>query len=89
MLSRISRRIRNQAKPVQQTKGLFDAPAVGAQTGAVQGATAGDDRPHSSDPHPAAIAVMVIATVGVQPLWPVSEAAHAPGGPCPATAATE
>lgn len=56
---------------VQPSEGAFDDPADLAQTGTVRDAAAGD---HRGDPAPAqqrAVLVVVVATVGEQPAWPV------------------
>jgi hypothetical protein len=53
------------AEPVQQAKALLNHPPVDTQPGAVRGAAAGDDRLDAGGPHPAAVAVVVVAAVGV------------------------
>ena len=53
------------AEPVQQGQGLFDDPADLAESGAVFGATTGDDRFDTPVADLSAVAVVVLATVGV------------------------
>ncbi len=52
-------------KPVQQREALFDDPTQLAQPGAVLGATAGDDRRDAEFADKTAVAVVVVAAVGV------------------------
>jgi hypothetical protein len=51
---------------VQQRVGLLHDPPVLAQAGAVRGAAAGDDGLDAFDPDPAAVAVVVVAAIGVK-----------------------
>src|SRR5690606_16538330 len=56
-------------EPVQQGNGLLDHPPVGAEPGAVCGAAAGDAGTDAFGVHPPAMAVVVVAAVGVDGLW--------------------
>ncbi len=51
------------AEPVQVGKGAFHDPALGARTGAVPGAAAGDQWLHAKVPDQAAVLVVVVAAV--------------------------
>jgi hypothetical protein len=52
--------------PVQQGDGLLHDPPVDTEAGAVRAAPAADDRLDAFDPNLAAVAVVVVAPVGVQ-----------------------
>jgi hypothetical protein len=51
------------AEPVQVGERTFHDPALGAESGAVLGAPAGDDRLHTEIPDQAAVLVVVVAAV--------------------------
>jgi hypothetical protein len=53
---------------VQQGDGLFDDPSSGAEAGAVGDAASGDDRGDAPVAQLAAVDVVVVAPVGVDPL---------------------
>ena len=55
---------------MQQGQRLLGDPAVLAQPGAVFGAAPGDDRRDTHRPNLLAIVVVVVGTVGCDPLWP-------------------
>lgn len=57
------------AEPVQKGDGLLDDPASGAESGAVADAASGDDRGDPPGSQVLAVAVVVVAPVGVEPLW--------------------
>lgn len=56
------------AEPVQQCDGLFDDPAVDAQTGAVFGAASGELGPDPLGSHKITVFVVVVGPVGIQRL---------------------
>jgi len=56
---------------VEVADGAFDDPAVPADPGAVAGLAAGDRVAHAAGTQQAAVLVVVIATVGDQPVWAV------------------
>lgn len=66
------------AEPVQQGEGTFDDPAVNTEAGAVVFTAAGDGRGDSHVADKAAVFVVVVGPVGVDPARP------ARGGPGPA-----
>lgn len=51
------------AKPVEVGESALHDPALGAQPGAVLGATSGDHRLHAESPDEAAVFVVVVAAV--------------------------
>jgi hypothetical protein len=76
MSSRISQRMRSRRNQCNNA-GLLHHPAVHAQAGTIRGAAAGDHRSDSLVPDLAAVLVMVIAPVGVDPVWPLPRPAPA------------
>ena len=63
------------AEPVQQREGLLDDPSVHAQSGTVLDTAAGDEWPDALGTNLFAVLVVVVGTVGVDPVRPVSRAA--------------
>lgn len=59
------------AEPVEQGDGLFHDPAVDAEAGAVGCAAAGEDGGDGAGADLAAVFVVVIGAVGVEPFRPV------------------
>lgn len=59
-------------EPVQQGDGLLDDPPSGAEAGAVGDAASGDDRGDALGSQVPAVAVVVVAAVGVEPLRSLS-----------------
>jgi hypothetical protein len=60
-------------------EGAFDRPTDLAQAGAVLDATSGDDRGDAAGADQAAVLVVVVAPVGVEPAWSATRLAdHAP-----------
>ncbi len=69
------------AEPVQQGDGLLDDPPSGAEAGAVCDAASGNDWGDALGPQLTAVAVVVVAAVGVDPLQSLSwSIADAPDG---------
>ena len=68
------------ATVVEPREGAFDDPALFAETRAVLGLAAGDDRPDAAAPDEAAVFVVVVAAVGGDavgpPARPADLAAH-------------
>jgi len=62
---------------VEPGEGAFDDPAQAAQSGAVLGLTAGDERGDSALADEAAVLVVVVAAVGHDPLGPLPRATAA------------
>ena len=63
------------AAVVEPGEGAFDDPAVAAQAGPVLGLAASDQRLHAPLPDEAAVFVVVVATVGGDPVGPSTRAA--------------
>ena len=58
------------AEALEPGEGAFDRPPDFAQAGAVFGAAAGDVRGDAAGADQAAVLVVVVAAVGVEPAWP-------------------